>query len=41
MNHLLTFDRSGADPFTLAISSMPTFTSFLPGLSLIGMTTRV
>ena len=41
MYHLLTLARSGAEPFTLAISSMPIFTSFLPGFSLIGTTTRV
>ena len=39
--HLPTADRSGAEPFTLVNSSMPIFTSFLPGFSVKGKSTRV
>ena len=38
---MLTLARSGAEPLTLVISSMPILTWLLPGLSLMGMTTRV
>ncbi len=39
--HLPTADRSGAEPFTFSNSSMPILTSFLPGFSAKGKSTRV
>jgi len=41
MYHLPTADRSGAEPFTFVNSSMPIFTSFLPGFNEKGKSTRV